>query len=86
MRLERPRIVDAPGDPARVRLMAEVSYLDRTAEEYWFEVDREFAGALSRRGNPWLVCLLPLAATIGEPLEIEVPVDARLYEGVQDVM
>lgn len=86
MRVERVNIVNTPGDPARVRLVADVSYRDQSPEEYWFEVDREFEDALSTLGNPWLAMLLPVAVTMGEPLEINAPVDPVLYEGAQHLM
>ncbi len=86
MRLRQVDIVVSPNAPRRVRLEAEVSYLHGAPEVYWLEVDREFEGVLSRSGNPWLACLLPLAMTIGEPLELSLPVDPVLYEGAQDVM
>lgn len=68
--------------------MAEVSYDDRLFpnEIYWFEVSEEYATDLSSTGNPWLVCLLPLAVTIGEPLRIGEVVDSQLFTNVQQLM
>lgn len=86
MRVERVDVGPVPGSPAHVRLAAEVSYGDGTAESYWFEVERDLEPALSRGGDPWLACLLPLAITLGEPLEIPVPVDPLLYENAVNLM
>jgi len=68
--------------------MAEVSYHDKAfpPESYWFEVSEKYAEFLSNSGNPWLICLLPLAVTLGEPLHISEPVDCQLYENVQELM
>lgn len=72
----------------RVRLTGEVTYEDRPreVEEYWFEVAAEHAGSLSRTGNPWLVGLAPLAATLGQNLRIALPVDRLLYRNVREVL
>jgi hypothetical protein len=72
----------------RIRLVGTVAYDDRSlaAEEYWFEFPREYADALTDSGNPWLVCLAPLAAWLGEPLRIGLPVDALLFRNLREVM
>jgi hypothetical protein len=73
---------DSPWGGGRVRLRGEVAYQSGGGgtEEYWFDVPAEHASCLSTSGNPWLVCLLPLAATLGEPLRISLPVDRLLIE------
>ena len=54
--------------------MGDVAYDDRPGTEaYWFEVDEEHAGGLSLSGSPWLACLLPLAATLGQKLRSAHP-------------
>ncbi len=75
-----------PGQP-RVRLQARVSY-DRHArdEYYWLEVPGSIAHRLSLTGSPWLAAMLPVAATFGEPLRIEAPVDPELHKGALQVM
>lgn len=55
-------------------------------EQIWFDAPRDCADALSRTGNPWLACLLPLAVTLREPLELCAPVDPVLREGAEAVM
>jgi len=71
-----------------VRVSADVSYGDRPneSETYWYEVPASLGSDLGRSGNAWLVALLPLACTIGEPLEIDAPVDAVLVENVYELM
>jgi hypothetical protein len=74
--------------PARVRVTAAVVYDDRpgTVEEYWFEFPAPLADSLSDSGNAWLVCLAPMAATLGEPLRLSLPVDPFLVANVAAVM
>lgn len=88
MRLSQVDIIDSPLSPGHARLTARVEYRDRVraVEQLWFDVPGELSDALSRNGNPWLACLLPLAVTLGEPLEIEPPVDPLLYEGARALM
>ncbi|MDQ3242137.1 MAG: hypothetical protein M3Q09_00175, partial [Gemmatimonadota bacterium] len=64
------RLDSSPAGGDRVRLRADVKYASGESEEYWFDVPQSRAEELSRTGNPWLACLLPLAATLGEPLAI----------------
>ncbi len=71
-----------------MRLVGDVVYDDRPGapESYWFEVREEHAASLSLSGNPWLACLLPLAATLGEDLRLGVPVDPRLADGAERIV
>ncbi len=88
MKLEEVAIVESPTRADRVRLVGKVGYADGVAppEPYWYEVPEKVAEFLTMSGNPWLVCLLPLAVTLGEPLRIERPVDRMLLENVHEVM
>ena len=88
MELTAVRKISSPTTPGRVRLVGEVVYEagPRAGEEYWFEVSEQYAGSLSQSGNPWLVCLAPLAATLGERLRINLPVDRLLYRNVREVL
>src|SRR5512138_2640874 len=82
------RTEESPSDPHRVRLVAEVAYDDRpgAAEEWWIEVPEERAGALSISGTPWLAAMLPLAATLGEPLRLRVPADRTLLRNAPEIL
>ena len=77
-----------PVDAGRVRVTGVVRYDDRpgTTEEYWFEVPAGVADSLSGSGNAWLVALLPMAASLGEPLRIPLPVDRLLVRNLREVM
>ncbi len=79
---------DSPRGDGRARLRAEVRYgaNGRAAEEYWYDVPAEHAPYLSTSGNPWLVALLPLAATLREPLCVSLPVDRTLLENLPRVL
>jgi hypothetical protein len=82
------RIDDSPLGRERARLQAEVRYDTGSvrAELYWFDVPREYVSELSTSGNPWIACLLPLAAHTGEPLRIPRPVDRPLFENARRLM
>lgn len=74
-----------PAGPDRVRLAGDVRYADSRSETYWFEVPAALADDLSRSGNPWLTALLPLAAKLGEPLRIPLPVDRLLARNLAEL-
>ena len=74
--------------PDRVRLVGEVRYdaVGSTADTFWFDVPEKCSSQLSSTGDPWLVCLTPLAMTLGEPLRIGLPVDRLLARNVRELM
>jgi hypothetical protein len=70
-----------------VRLVGEVAYDDRAGtEEYWFEFPEALAGSLTLSADPWIACLLPLAATLGQPLRLCVAPDPLLASNVPRIM
>src|SRR5687768_3787749 len=82
------RIEESPLAPGRARLQADVRYDTGSvpSEEYWFDVPGTHAAELSTSGNPWLACLLPLAARTGERLRVPLPVDRALLENAERLM
>jgi len=88
MYLKDTEILESPIDDSKVRLVGEVFYDNKKidSERYWFEVPKKYKTFLSNSGNPWLVCLVPLAATLGEPLRLCKPVDSLLFENIQRLM
>ena len=66
------------------RLTGTVRYDNGSEDEYWFEYPSNIE--ISDSGNPWLAALLPMAATIGEDLIINLPVDPRLVDGAGDIL
>jgi hypothetical protein len=86
--MELVAVEPTTGSKGWIRLAGRVVYDDRpgTQEEYWFEVPEAHADEVSLSGDPWLLALLPLAATVGEPLRISLPVDRFLLHNVRDVL
>lgn len=82
MELLRTTVTDVKEDIKR--LTGIVKYDDGFEDEYWFEYPSDIE--ISDSGNPWLATLLPLAATLGEDLTINLPVDPRLVDGVGDIL
>lgn len=88
MKLERVERAESPLGAGRTRLTGEITFHGKgvTSDRLWFDVADEFASDLSETGNPWLACLLPLAVTLREPLELALPVDPELREGAEALM
>lgn len=88
MELIRSYVIPSPLDKNRIRLCGEVRYdFDPGVTEiFWFEVSEEYQDFFSDSGNPWLVCLLPLAAVLGENLHLSLPVDPLLLENAPGLM
>src|SRR5262245_56242599 len=87
MKVQKIELSDSPMSADRVCVRAEVVYdsLSRS-EAYWFDVPRTHADELSLEGNPWLICLLPLAINLGESLEIDASVDETLLINAHELM
>ncbi len=66
------------------RITGYIKYDDGSEDEYWFEYPAGYD--ISESGNPWLVIMLPMAATIGEDIHISLPLDQRLVEGSEDIL
>jgi hypothetical protein len=86
MDLTNVRVEQTAAD--RVRLVGEVRYdaAGSPPETLWFDVPEKCSGELSSTGDPWLVCLAPLAMTLGEPLRIALPVDRLLARNFRELM
>lgn len=52
----------------------------------WVDVPARYGDCLSTSGNPWLIAMLPWAASLGEDIELSLPVDALLLENVQGIL
>lgn len=74
-----------PGDSGRVRLEATAQYQDGSTEELWIEVPDGPDLPRPPLASHWAVALVPLAATLGEALEIEGVVDGYLLDGITEV-
>jgi hypothetical protein len=80
------RLVEPTQNGARTRLQAEITSRSDGLETCWFEVGASYPGELSLSGNPWLAAFLPIAATVGEPLTIEHPVDPLLLDNARRLL
>lgn len=87
MKLLGTELRRSPLSPDRIRLSGRVRYGsgDPREESLWFEVPEDLEPEVSRTGDPWLVVLLPLAATLGEDLVLSLPVDPVLRSSCRDV-
>lgn len=72
----------------RVKISAQISYADGkcSPETCWYDFPEPLILGAQLSGNPWLAAFLPLAMTLGEPLQIFAPVDRTLFEGARQVM
>jgi hypothetical protein len=85
--LRSVRLAESPSAKDRVRLVGEVAYDDCPGtEEYWFEFPESLARHLTPTADPWIACLLPLAATLGQPLRLCVPPDPVLAANVPRIL
>lgn len=73
-------------NPGFVRLSANVDYDDGfPSEVIWFDVEESYQDALSRSGNPWVTCLLPLAVQLKQDLYIDKPCDYQLLQNLEEI-
>jgi len=90
VKLERVDLAPSPERAGYLRLTGRVTCAappdGRGAEDYWFEFPEAHANEVSTSGNPWLACLLPVAVTLGEPLELCRPVDGVLLDHARELM
>ncbi len=78
---------DSPDRPGWARLTARLhSDVDGHEEPLWIDVAPADAPGLRVSGDPFLAWLAPLAATRGEALRLEVPVDAQLLVQLREVL
>jgi hypothetical protein len=72
----------------QLRLSVRISYPDRRggSERAWYEVPAWAAQGICQGGDPWLLTFLPLAVTLGLPIETDLPVDPRLLDNVRALM
>lgn len=54
--------------------------------DLWVDVPEAYSANVSSSGNPWLLAMLPWAASLGEDIELSLPVDALLLENVQGIL
>lgn len=85
--LAEASVQDSPDRPGWARLTARLhSDADGHEESLWLDVPASHAPGLRVSGDPFLAWLAPLAATRGEALRLELPVDAELLVQVREVL
>jgi hypothetical protein len=76
----------SPERPEFVRLSGEVLFdRDQSSRVYWVEYPTAYAGEVSMEGNPWLILMNLLAASSGEDITVDHPVDPYLLEHLKAV-
>ncbi len=82
------RLDRSPQRPQCLRLSAQVLYPGRfsRAERLWFDLPDHLSDGIDTSGNPWLVCMLPLAMALGCPLGMALPVDPQLLGNANRLM
>lgn len=87
MKIHVREIEASPFKEGFIRLSADIEYDDNhAAETIWFDVEEKYKEKVSISGNPWVTCLLPLASSLGENIEIDKPCDYQLLVNLQEVM
>ena len=71
---------------AATRVTARVDIPGAGTHELWFEVEGEGASFLSDRGDAFAAALLPVAAAMGETLEVRGAVSPRLAWGLGELL
>ncbi|MDO8348505.1 MAG: hypothetical protein Q7S85_11505 [Rugosibacter sp.] len=86
MKLLSSGITPSPDTPGNMRSSALIRWGLGNEFQLWIDVPEKYADSLSETGNPWLVAMLPMAAALGEDIELPLPVDALLLENCRGVL
>ncbi|MGB4766450.1 MAG: hypothetical protein WBH09_06025, partial [Rugosibacter sp.] len=86
MRLASTAIVSSPETLNSTRLTGRIYWGVGEVFDLWVDVPEAYSENLSSSGNPWLLAMLPWAASLGEDIELSLPVDALLLENVQGIL
>lgn len=86
MKLSLQQTYPSPSTSECFRVSAEILYGKYEKKELWIDIPNTFSKDFSQSGNPWLVVMLPMAASLGEDIELSLPVDALLLENVHGVL
>ncbi|MDP2811894.1 MAG: hypothetical protein Q8O34_17280, partial [Rhodocyclaceae bacterium] len=73
MRLAHVKRHTSPDTPGFIRSSGLIEFDNGEAFELWVDVPEAYAEALSDTGNPWLVAMLPMAASRGEAIQLPLP-------------
>jgi hypothetical protein len=86
MRFLKSEVSFSPETPGCVRIAGEIVWGQENAFQLWVDVPTAYAESLSETGNPWLLAMLPMAASLGEDIELSLSVDALLLENIKGVL
>ena len=86
MRLASTVIVSSPETLNNTRLTGRIYWGAGEVFDLWVDVPEAYSANVSSSGNPWLLAMLPWAASLGEDIELSLPVDALLLENVQGIL
>lgn len=86
MQLVTQEIVRSPETPDNLRVMGVIRWGKGEELRLWVDIPEIYIEVISETGNPWLVAMLPMAASLDEDIELSLPVDALLLENVRGVM
>ena len=88
MELKNITVTPSPLLPDYVRVAGEVVYdhAGLAPETYWYDVPVSYREAVTDLANPWAVCLLPLAMTLGENVRLPLAVDETLARNLYEWM
>ncbi|MBI5860855.1 MAG: hypothetical protein HZB64_01520 [Rhodocyclales bacterium] len=86
MRFLKGDVLPSPETSGYVRTSGELVWGRGKTFQLWVDVPEAYAESLSDTGNPWLLAMLPMAASLGEDIELALPVDALLLENVKGVL
>lgn len=82
MRLLDVSITPSPRTSGYTRATGNVAYDNGEQRQIWMDVPDAIADGLSDSGNPWLVAMLPMAASRHENIQLSLPVDGLLKENL----
>lgn len=85
MRLESVLTDVSPDDSHSLRTTAIISSATESTVSLWVEYPPELAEGTSQSANPWVVAMLPAAATRAEHVFADLPVDPVLHENLRGV-
>jgi hypothetical protein len=86
MQFTKNEVTPSPASQGCVRTGGQISWGQGQNFHLWIDVPAEYAESLSDTGNPWLLAMLPMAASLGEDIELSLPVDALLLENVKGIL
>lgn len=83
MHLQQVSVFPSPRTAGYQRAAGVVIFDNGEKLEIWVDVPADLAGDLSENGNPWVVAMLPMAASRHENIRVSLPIDLFLVENLQ---